>query len=131
MGGLRGPGVRRARRLRPPQEDERGEALSDEIKRRTGEETIVCDLTYDLRSGDPDFVDKLVASTFGTMAFDAILEGKSGLMTAIVNGCYDLVPIPDPKLGPRKVDVATMYNTERYRPIYANKRGLPIFLNRT
>ena len=25
--------------------------------------------------------------------------------------------------------VATMYNTERYRPIYVNKRGLPIFLS--
>ena len=106
------------------------EMLADEIKQRAGEETIVSDLTYDLRSGDPDFVDKLVATTFGNMAFDAILEGKSGLMTAIVDGCYDLVPIPDPKLGPRKVDVASMYNTERYRPIYANKLGLPIFLNR-
>ena len=106
------------------------ESLSDEIKRRTGEETIVSDLTYDLRSGDPDFIDKLVALTFGTMAFDAVLEGKSGVMSALVDGKYDLVPIPDPKLGPRKVDVATMYNTERLRPIYANKRGLPIFLNR-
>jgi ATP-dependent phosphofructokinase / diphosphate-dependent phosphofructokinase len=106
------------------------ESLSDEIKRRTGEETIVSDLTYDLRSGDPDFIDKLVASTYGTMALDAVLEGKSGLMSALVNGCYDLVPIPDPKLGPRRVDVASMYNTERYRPLYANKRGLPIFLNR-
>jgi 6-phosphofructokinase 1 len=105
------------------------ESLSDEIKRRTGEETIVSDLTYDLRSGDPDFLDKLVAFTFGTMALDAVLEGKSGLMSALVGGRYDLVPIPDPKLGPRKVDVASMYNTDRLRPIYAHKRGLPIFLN--
>jgi len=106
------------------------ESLSDEIKRRTGEETIVSDLTYDLRSGDPDFVDKLVASTFGTMAFDAVLEGQSGLMSALVDGKYDLAPIPDPKLGPRQVDVATMYNVDRLRPNYANKRGLPVFLNR-
>jgi 6-phosphofructokinase 1 len=107
-----------------------GEAFADEIKRRTKEETIVSDLTYDLRSGEPDFIDKLIASTFGTMALDAVLEGKSGLMSALVNGQYEMVPIPDPKLGPRKVDVATMYNTDRYRPIYANKRGLPVFLNR-
>ncbi len=73
------------------------ESLADEIKRRVGEETIVSGLTYDLRSGDPDFIDKLVALT---------------------------------KLGPRKVDVPTTYNTERYRPIYSHKRGLPIFLNR-
>jgi 6-phosphofructokinase 1 len=106
------------------------ESLANEIKRRTGEETIASDLTYDLRSGDPDFIDKLVAMTFGNMAYDAILDGKTGLMSALVEGCYDLVPIPDPKLGPRKLDVATTYNTERYRPIYANKRGLPVFLNR-
>ena len=106
------------------------EALADEVQRRTGEETLVSDLTYDLRSGDPDFVDKLVASTFGTMALDAVLVGKSGVMTAIVDGCYDLVPIPDPKLGPRRVDVASMYNTDRYRPLYADKRGMPIFLSR-
>jgi ATP-dependent phosphofructokinase / diphosphate-dependent phosphofructokinase len=106
------------------------ESLADEIKKRKGEETIASDLTYDLRSGDPDFVDKLVANVFGTMAFDAVLEGKSGLMSAVVEGRYQLVPIPDPKLGPRKIDVATMYNTARLRPNYANKLGLPIFLNK-
>ncbi|MCV0387635.1 MAG: 6-phosphofructokinase [Nitrobacter sp.] len=106
------------------------EALADEIKWRAGEETIVSDLTYDLRSGDPDFVDKLVALTFGNIAYDAVLEGRTGLMSALVEGRYDLVPIPDPELGPRKLDVATTYNTERYRPLYAGKRGLPIFLNR-
>jgi ATP-dependent phosphofructokinase / diphosphate-dependent phosphofructokinase len=106
------------------------ESLADEIKRRTGEETIVSDLTYDLRSGDPDFVDKLVGLTFGNMAYDAILDGKTGLMSALVKGCYELVPIPDPKLGPRNLDVATTYNTERYRPMYADKLGLPVFLNR-
>lgn len=106
------------------------ESLADEIKRRSGEETIVSDLTYDLRSGDPDFMDKLVALTFGNMAYDAMLEGESGLMSALVDGRYDMVPIPDAKLGPRKLDVASTYDTERYRPTYAHKRGLPIFLNR-
>ena len=106
------------------------EALAEEIKRRTGEETLTSDLTYDLRSGDPDFVDKLVALTFGNMAYDAVLDGKSGLMSALVKGCYDLVPIPDHNLGPRKLDIATMYNIERYRPMYASKRGLPVFLQR-
>jgi ATP-dependent phosphofructokinase / diphosphate-dependent phosphofructokinase len=106
------------------------ETLADEIKRRAGEETITSDLTYDLRSGDPDFMDKLVGLTFGNMAYDAILEGQTGLMTALVEGRYELVPIPDPKLGPRVVDVATAYNAERYRPMYANKLGMPVFLNR-
>jgi len=107
------------------------EDLSDVIKKHTGEETVVSDLTYDLRSGGPDFTDRLVATTFGTIALDAAREGKSGLMTAIVNGSYALVEIPDPKLGPRKMDVETMYNKKRLRPNYSNKVGLPIFLTRT
>jgi ATP-dependent phosphofructokinase / diphosphate-dependent phosphofructokinase len=106
------------------------EDLSNEIKATAGEETVVSDLTYDLRSGSPDFVDRMVAVTFAGMAMDAVEEGKSGLMTAISSGCYAMVPIPDPKLGPRKVDVATMYNTDRYRPTYHQKLGLPIFLTR-
>ncbi|MDE3201975.1 MAG: 6-phosphofructokinase [Acidobacteriota bacterium] len=106
------------------------EDLSNEIQRAAGEETVVSDLTYELRSGSPDFVDRMVAITFAGMAMDAVQEGKSGLMTAISGGCYALVPIPDPKLGPRKVDVETMYNTERYRPTYNHKLGLPIFLIR-
>ena len=107
-----------------------GEDLSEEIKKATGEETIVSDLTYDLRSGSPDFVDKMVASTFASMAMDCIQQGTHGVMMAITSGCYQAVPIPDPKLGPRKVDLETMYNTRRYRPNYANKMGLPIFLTR-
>ena len=106
------------------------EDLSDEIRAATAEEVVVSDLTYDLRSGSPDFVDRMVANTFAGMAMDALEEGKTGLMTAISGGCYAMVPIPDPKLGPRKVEVATMYNTERYRPTYDHKLGLPIFLTR-
>jgi len=106
------------------------EDLSSEINSATGEETVVSDLTYDLRSGSPDFVDRMVAITFAGMAMDAVEEGKSGLMTAISEGCYVMAQIPDPNLGPRKVDVSTMYNTERYRPTYNLKLGLPIFLVR-
>ena len=105
-----------------------GEDLSDEIKRRTGEETVVSDLTYDLRGGSPDFLDKLVATTYANIALDAITAGKHGLMTAIVNGCFTLSPIPDPKLGPRKVEVEALYNTERYTARYSAKLGFPIFL---
>jgi 6-phosphofructokinase 1 len=106
------------------------EDLSEEVKKRTKEETVVSDLTYELRSGAPDFMDSLVAITFGNMAVDAILEGRSGLMTAIASGCFTTAAIPDPKLGPRSVDLATMYDTEQYRPNYANKAGLPVFLTR-
>ena len=51
-------------------------------------------------------------------------------MAAIVNGCYTMVNIPDPTLGPRMVDLKTMYDVERYRPKYGFKSSLPIFLTR-
>jgi hypothetical protein len=49
-------------------------------------------------------------------------------MTAIQNGCYTDADIPDPALGPRHVDVETMYDEERFRPKYESKKGLPIFM---
>jgi 6-phosphofructokinase 1 len=107
-----------------------GEDLSDEIKKTTGQETVVSDLTYELRSGSPDFVDKLVASTFASIAMDCIAKGEHGKMTAINKGCFSMEPIPDPKLGPRHVDVANMYDTENYQPKYDGKLGLPVFLTR-
>jgi len=106
------------------------EALEIEVTRRSGEECTVSDLTYDLRSGEADFVDKMIAGTYGNLAMDTILEGRSGVMTALVEGCYSLVPIPDPSLGPRQVDVETLYNEDRYRPKYRTKIGLPVFLTR-
>jgi 6-phosphofructokinase 1 len=107
-----------------------GEALATEIRNHAKEDSIVSDLTYDLRSGEPDFVDKMIATTFGNMALESVLRGESGRMTALNGGCYSMVAIPDPKLGPRKVDIGSMYNTDRYRPSYANKNGMPIFLTR-
>jgi ATP-dependent phosphofructokinase / diphosphate-dependent phosphofructokinase len=106
------------------------ETLSTEIQQRTGAETVVSDLTYDLRGGPPDFMDKLIASTFGNMAYEATLAGQTGLMAGIHEGRYAMVALPDPKLGPRKLDIATMYNTNRYRPNYSGKLGMPVFLTR-
>ena len=91
---------------------------------------MVYDLTYQLRSGDPDFLDKMVATTFATMALECIQEGGQGRMMGVRNGCYTDTEIPDPGLGARRVDVATMYNTDRYRPNYSAKTNLPLFLTR-
>lgn len=107
-----------------------GEDLAEEVKKRAKQETVVSDLTYDLRSGEADFIDKMIASTFAHMAVESVESGRTGLMAAISNGCYAMVPIPDSKLGPRHIDVATMYDTESYRPRYSGKAGLPVFLTR-
>ena len=104
------------------------EALAEEIRKYCGGETIASDLTYDLRGGAPDSLDRMVASTFAGMAVDLIADGKHGVMTAIQEGKYTASVIPAPELGPRQVDVDTMYNRKRFRPLYTGKLGAPVFL---
>ena len=107
-----------------------GHALADELKRRTGEETMSSDLTYDLRSGEPDAIDQIVAITYANIALDLIRDGVKGRMVGVRNGCYAHVPLPDSALGARKVDVATLYNAERYRPNYMSKLNAPLLFSR-
>jgi len=105
-----------------------GEALATELRIRTGIETLASELTYDLRSGEPDSVDSLVATTFANVAMDLVEGGITGRMVAIQDGKYAHAPLPDPVLGPRKVDVPVMYNAERFRPRYDGKLGDPMLL---
>jgi 6-phosphofructokinase len=105
-----------------------GEALAEELRVRTGVETLASELTYDLRSGEPDSIDSMVATTFANVAMDLIADGVTGRMVAIQDGKYAHTALPDPALGPRKVDVEVMYNTERFRPRYEGKLGDPMLL---
>jgi 6-phosphofructokinase len=105
-----------------------GEALAAEIRSRTGIESVASELTYDLRSGEPDSLDSMVAMTFANVAMDLIRDGVTGRMVAIRDGKYAHTTLPEPGLGPRKVDVAEMYDTERFRPRYEGKLGDPLLL---
>ena len=95
---------------------------------RTGIETLASELTYDLRSGEPDSLDSMVATTFANVAMDLVEGGVTGRMVAIQDGKYAHTGLPDPALGPRKVDVPVMYNAERFRPRYDGKLGDPMLL---
>jgi len=105
-----------------------GSVLAEELHRRTDIETVHSDLTYDLRSGDPDALDQMVATTFANVAVDLLAGGMNGRMVAIRDGKYSDAPLPDPALGPRHVDVESMYSTERFRPLYGNREGMPLLL---
>ena len=105
-----------------------GEALAEQVKRLSGEEAVASELTYDLRSGEPDMLDKMVAITYANIALDLIRDGVKGRMTAVLEGRYAHVALPDPALPPRTVDVSTMYNEDRFRPQYSDRLGLPLLL---
>jgi len=105
-----------------------GEALAAEIRERTGIETLASELTYDLRSGEPDSIDSLVATTFANVAMDLVEGGVTGRMVAVQDGKYAHAPLPDPELGPRRVQVPELYNVARFRPRYDGKLGDPMLL---
>jgi ATP-dependent phosphofructokinase / diphosphate-dependent phosphofructokinase len=107
-----------------------GFALAEELKSLTGIDTVHSDLTYDLRSGDPDALDSMVATTFANIAVELLADGVSGRMVAIHGGKYTHAPLPDASLGARRLDIASMYNQERLRPRYDSRLGMPLLLGR-
>lgn len=85
-------------------------------------------LSYMVRSGAPDAIDSIVTMAYGNMAMDLIKQKRFGLMVALKQGRYQVVPIETVISYKRKVDVARFYNTERYRPLYSNLEGLPMWM---
>jgi ATP-dependent phosphofructokinase / diphosphate-dependent phosphofructokinase len=104
-----------------------GEVLASELKDLTGIEAVASDLTYDLRSGEPDMLDSMVATTFANVAMDLIRDGIGGRMVAIRDGKYDHVSLAETAKPPRRVQLDA-YDTARFRPKYADREGDPLLL---
>ena len=104
-----------------------GEVLASELKTLTGIEAVASELTYDLRSGEPDMLDSMVASTFANVAMDLIRDGITGRMVAIRDGKYAHVPLAETAKPARRVELDA-YDTERFRPRYADRLGEPLLL---
>jgi ATP-dependent phosphofructokinase / diphosphate-dependent phosphofructokinase len=85
-------------------------------------------LSYLVRCGDPDAVDSLVPMAFGNIAFDLLLDGKSGRMVCLRNGEYDHVPIEMVTSKKKVVDVDKYYDIDRLRPIYKSFLQKPLFI---
>ncbi|MDQ3128856.1 MAG: hypothetical protein M3Q66_10470, partial [Chloroflexota bacterium] len=94
----------------------------------TGIESVASELTYDLRSGEPDALDAMVATTFANIAMDLVRDGVTGRMMAIRDGKYAHTELPAAGTKARRVDLADMYNEERFRPRYEGKLGDPMLL---
>jgi 6-phosphofructokinase len=105
-----------------------GEALAAEIGRRAGIEALAIELTYDLRSGQPDALDQIVATTFANVAMDLVADGEFARMVAIRDGKYAATDLPAPGQPARRVDVDALYNVERFRPRYDGRLGSPLLL---
>ena len=105
-----------------------GELTASLLKERTGEEMIIQEVGYLMRSGAPDSLDLMVATNYAVMAADLALEGASGRMVALRSGTYTAVPISATREGAKRVDVDELYDVETYRPKVRHVAGKPMFL---
>ncbi len=105
-----------------------GYIISEEIKKRTGVNTIYQQLAYLMRSGSPDSLDRMVAMSFGNLALDQIAIGHMGRMVALQQGNYTSVPLSMVTQGRKQVDVNALYDADNYRPKVRDMLGKPMFL---
>jgi len=105
-----------------------GLLTAEELKTRTGINTLYQQLGYLMRSGAPDSLDLMVAVTFANMAMDLINRRNFGHMVALQDGLYTYVPGDTPSQGSRKVDINELYDTDQYQPKLRKARGKPMFL---
>jgi ATP-dependent phosphofructokinase / diphosphate-dependent phosphofructokinase len=105
-----------------------GELTAALLKKTTGEEMILQEVGYLMRSGSPDSLDLMVATNYAVMAADLALEGASGRMVALRNGTYTAVPIAATREGVKRVDIDELYDIDEYRPKVRHVAGKPMFL---
>lgn len=105
-----------------------GRTTGEALKAITGENIILQELGYLMRSGRPDSLDLMVATNYAVMAADLALEGTSGRMVALRSGTYTSVPVSVTGEGVKRVDVGEFYDLNGYRPKVRHVGGKPMFL---
>jgi len=106
-----------------------GEITAMEIKNRSGINIMYQQLAYLMRSGAPDSLDRMVATSFGHLVIQLIMRGEYGKMVAIHAGKYTIVPLEIITAGKKRVDVPAFYDIENYRPRVKDFMGVPMFLS--
>ena len=105
-----------------------GAITGEALQKLTGTQTIYQQLAYLMRSGEPDALDRMVATSYANLATDLINKGECGKMVALHEGKYTTVPIDTLAKGVKRVDVEELYDAEQYRPKVGNIFGKPMFL---
>jgi len=105
-----------------------GAVTADMLQRITGEATLIQEVGYLMRSGEPDALDIMVAVNYANIAMDLIATKKFGRMVALRDGRYTDVTAESPLLGVKTVDVRALYDVEEYRPKVWHAHGKPMFL---
>jgi 6-phosphofructokinase 1 len=105
-----------------------GLSVAGEIEKRARVGVLYQQLAYLMRSGEPDALDRMVATSYGYLATDLLLKKQSGRMVALRDGKYTTVSANVIAEGRKRVDVDELYDIEHYRPKVAHLLGKPMFL---
>lgn len=99
------------------------EFLSDQLSSRLpGIRFLPIDLTYFLRSGEPEVYDKHMAIYYANVVMSTLEQGIHGVIAAHRGGVFISTDIPGKNWPARRVDPAD-YHPTRYRPRFEHITG--------
>jgi 6-phosphofructokinase len=99
------------------------EFLSEQLSTRLPSVRFLpIDLTYFLRSGEPDEYDKHMAIFYANVVMGQVNSGTHGVMAGYREGRYITTDIPGKNFPARRVNPAD-YHTTRYRPLFEHISG--------
>jgi 6-phosphofructokinase 1 len=102
--------------------------LGQAVTERLGHGTVIQELAYLMRAGEPDAMDRMVGLAFGGLAVQLLQQKKHGVMVALINGNYCHVPIGRLEEGNKSVDITALYDAATYRAKLMRVEGMPMFL---
>ncbi len=99
------------------------EFLIDELSKRIPiVRFLAVDLTYFLRSGEPEVYDKHMAIYYANLVMSSVKNGMHGVMAAHREGKFVYTDIPGKDLPARRVNPEDYHET-RYRPRFEHITG--------
>ena len=105
-----------------------GQRLGKAIEQRLGTGTVIQELAYLMRAGEPDAMDRMAGLAFGGLAVQLLQRGKSARMVTLTDGNYGHVPIDTLLGGTKRVDISRLYDEDAYRARLVRIEGMPMFL---
>jgi ATP-dependent phosphofructokinase / diphosphate-dependent phosphofructokinase len=105
-----------------------GQIVGEALKKITGVDIVNQQLAYLMRAGAPDSLDRMVATSYGSLAVQQLERGHAGVMVALQNGVYTTVPVDTAISGTKRVDVDELYDAASYKPRVHHLLGKPMFL---
>lgn len=105
-----------------------GHRLGRAITERIGSGTVIQELAYLMRAGEPDAMDRMVGLAFGGLAVQLLHRGEAASMVGLADGKYRHVPIDTLLQGEKRVDVTGLYDSAAYRARLTRVENMPMFL---